>query len=186
MAHLRPYPSTVADFLALLDGVPWFVHVGKPHPRDPVVRRIRSWEEWRGDEWDAVGIYSQFWRDRLEVEARRMGREEEATQAFASVRDHVLDLASLRLRGELPECLDPVRAKDSAVLFASWWSAIVAGHVASGLPVPEPLVDLWRWYAEGHWPCGFPYSRQDAWRPPALNWRPEDEPWRDMPTLTVF
>jgi hypothetical protein len=81
--------------------------------------------------------------------------------------------------------LDNYDARESAVNLAAWWSGIVAAYVYLKRPVPEPLGALWRWFVDGHWPSGFPYTSK-TWRPPGRNWRPDEEPWRNLPPLVVL
>src|SRR5437764_15202007 len=63
----------VLQFLVLLERVPWFLNLGKPHRWDPEVARIHSWEEWPGPErgfGDWFGRWPAVVREHLEAIAR--------------------------------------------------------------------------------------------------------------------
>jgi hypothetical protein len=50
---------------------------------------------------------------------------------------------------------DAWHAPTQCVWDAACWTALVACVLACGWAVPEDLVEVWNWYAAGHWPSGF-------------------------------
>ena len=67
-----PRRLDLAEFLALLHRVPWFAHLGQPHPRDVRAERIDSWDGWGGPEslmGASVGIEQSAWQDAIEEAA---------------------------------------------------------------------------------------------------------------------
>src|SRR6266704_3395612 len=50
---------------------------------------------------------------------------------------------------------DAWHAPTQCVWDAAYWTALVACVLACGWAVPDDLVEVWNWYADGHWPSGF-------------------------------
>src|SRR4051812_494611 len=90
-ATIAPDPGRLLD---LLESVPWFTNLGKPHPRDAEVARIRSWDEWPGAE-GGLGYWFGRWPASLReaIEADEIRRRAELKELWDRVYALVLDRA---------------------------------------------------------------------------------------------
>ncbi len=160
---------TIADnaisFIALLRDIPWFMNLGKPHPRDHQVVRIWDWKEWPGPE----GAHGQ-WFGQLHplVQARLLaahpGREQEFNGTFNMIRETVEALAIPNVPAyEADE--DAWHGPTACVWGAGFLAALVGCHILLKEPVPATIADEWAWLADGHWACDYA----------------EDNPYRDEP-----
>jgi hypothetical protein len=149
-------PRTIAAdlpaFEALLAGLPWLRHLGKPHPCDPEVTRIHDWDEWHGPEGgygDWFGRYPAMVRDQIEADYPDRGAELVAT--WDRIEESVLGLAGPSLPGFGEG--DAWHGPTACVYDAAYSAALVGWHVLLGRPLPDPIADRWGWLADGHWPC---------------------------------
>src|SRR5436190_1308713 len=92
-------PKEIAEdvpaFLAILDGVPWFLNLGKPHRWDGEVLRIHSWDEWPGPE-QGYGDWYGRWPAviREAIEASERDRADELEALWKKVHSLVFELAA--------------------------------------------------------------------------------------------
>jgi hypothetical protein len=152
-------PTTIAPdvprYIALLESVPWFANLGRPHPRDAEVTRIHSWNEWPGPERGNV-----FWFGRWLSFVQETIEREEAPRRneLKEVWDRAYALVLARAIRNVPE-YDPEEdawhGPTMCVHFAAYTAALIAWHIALGRPLPRMIAEEWRWYADGHWPCDF-------------------------------
>jgi hypothetical protein len=148
-----------AEFERRLRTVVWFANLGKPSRWDNGCVRIFGWDQWPGPEHPPVTAAA------------------EAGQAihdaiFAAVFAAVSTLAAQELRGRFDrvralvlqqartavpydDAQDAWHAPTQCVWDAAWWTGLVACVLACGWSVPDDLVEVWNWYAAGHWPSGF-------------------------------
>jgi hypothetical protein len=132
----------------------WFAHLGEPSPWDGGCVRMGAWDQWPGPE-NALG----------EAFAQASGDLRDGIFAACSpaagdlqVRfDRVHALVMSRAGAAVP--FDPEQdawhAPTQCVWDAAWVAALIACVLACSRPVPDDLVELWNWYAAGHWPSGF-------------------------------
>lgn len=174
-------PRAIADdmpsFEALCVGVPWMANLGKPHPRDVEVRRIRDFAESPGPErglGDWFGRYPAVVRER--IEADYPGHRDELSRAWDRVERSVIDAASANVpgAGEGGSWHGPT----ACVYQAGFTAALVGWPVLLGRPVPDPIKEEWSWLVAGHWPCDY------AEEPPGFG----DESFVDVPVgmLVVY
>jgi hypothetical protein len=153
-----PRGLTVAHFRALLGRVPWFAHLGKPHPRDESVERIDDWSDWRGPEstgGGAIGPEQSLWHEEL-LKADRSKRarikklwDEVTSECFRAV----AKVFQEDLSG------DPWDGPSNAAGHAAWVAATIACSLELAHPIPRNALRQWAWFARGHWPCM--YSEDD-------------------------
>jgi hypothetical protein len=145
----------IPQFLALLEQVPWFRNLGKPHRWDREVVRIYSWKEWPGPEagfGDWFGRWPAFVREA--IEASEPARRAELATLGGQVYALVLDRAAPNVPLFDPD-QDAWYGPTACVHQAAYIAALVACHILLGRPIPEMIIGEWRWFAEGHWPCDF-------------------------------
>jgi hypothetical protein len=70
-------------------------------------------------------------------------------------RVHALVLQQARTAVPYADDQDAWHAPTQCVWDAAYWTALVACVLACRWPVPDDLVEVWNWYAAGHWPSGF-------------------------------
>jgi hypothetical protein len=150
-----PGVTSVNAFIDRLKAVRWFANVGRPQRRDVSVFRIHGWEEWPGPENGSVlekGLRYQGWHDYLYAAIRTYGLRE-VEELWEQVRDMTVELA----RGAVP--FDPEAdawvPTSQCVHDAAFCAALIACYLKMGWPSPAELVEDWRWYEAGHWPCGY-------------------------------
>jgi hypothetical protein len=143
------------QFLGLLERVPWFLNLGKPHRRDDEVARIHGWEEWHGPEHgygDWFGRWPAVVREHIEASARDRRSELDALW------ERVHALVFERAVPNVP-LFDPDRdawyGPTTCVWLAAYISSLVAWHILLVRPIPPMIAESWDWYSEGHWPCDF-------------------------------
>lgn len=147
-AAVLAYPQrTVEDFIELLDVIPWFANVGRPHQSDATVRRVRDWADWRGPErenderagtphdWHA---FDERLDDALFERARDIARE----RGGAAIPGYDPD----------EDAYDPRMAASQT---AGFWAGVIVCHVHEGRLRPAECIPEWLWLVDGHWPCGY-------------------------------
>lgn len=171
-----PRPLDLAGFLALLPRVPWFAHLGQPHPRDDRAERIDSWRGWGGPEslmGDLVGVEQSAWRDAIEeaagpererVKGGWMPRVAEFWNLAVRCFDRAREEEKARLAaagGDEDEGYyqsigdDPWHGPTNATGCAAWVATTIAFCLELGLPIPTNALRQWAWLARGHWACGY-------------------------------
>jgi hypothetical protein len=173
----RWFMQNLPVFEAALQGIPWFLNLGKPHPRDSEVRRIRSWDEWGGPErgyGDWFGRYPAVVRERIEAE--HSDRQAELDAVWARIEGFVFQAACGNVPGAGEG--DPWHGPTACVSQAGYTAALVGWHLLLGRDLPAPSAAEWTWLASGHWPCDY------AEPPPGYG----DESQIDIPAgkLVVF
>jgi hypothetical protein len=150
--------NSVDVFEQHLSEIPWLRSLGMP--LEPSVPRIRSWEDWPGEDVglvDALGEWQQSLHDRIIAEAGAYGDVLE--DAFVRIRDKVVNLAKGAVSYASKGAIGHVPTH--AVWGAAWTAGLVALCLATGRNMPAALDVQWEWYRKGHWPGaldGFPAS----------------------------
>ena len=145
----------VTGFIKGLDAIPWFLNLGKPHPRDNEVVRIHSWEGWPGPE-TRLGEWFARWHSviRERIEAEESGRRFELDALWKRVDQVVFQRAVANV-----PLYDPKEDAWHGPTLCLWCAAYTAGllswHHLLRRRIPERLVDEWHWFEDGHWPCNF-------------------------------
>jgi hypothetical protein len=150
-------PHTIAPslpaFEALLRGVPWFLNLGKPHPRDSEVVRVGTFDDCPGPAagyGDWFGRYPAVVRERVKAHA---GRRSKLAPVWNQVERSVIRAASANVPGAGEGDAD--HAPSRCMYDAGYIAALVAWHVLLSLPVPDPIAERWTWFADGHWACAY-------------------------------
>jgi hypothetical protein len=152
------------DFCNNLVTIPWLERLGQPHPRDRMVCRIHDWDLWLGPEDPAVALMmdvSVHWQEQLE---QAVGNPDVLRDHWNPIEARVLELAKPKVPYAVDQ--DPWYGPNAAVWSAAWTAALAGCWVwhYGGLAQPDEDVDpdhqwrlaeIWRWYADGHWPCSF-------------------------------
>jgi hypothetical protein len=144
----------VDAFRKLIDRVPWFENLGKPHPLDATVERIGDWEEWPGPEslgGSFMGPEGGRWQDDL-LALERPGLEA-IRSLWSSVENQALGRMPLEMDG------DPWDGPTAAGIFGAWAAATIDCCLLAGAPIPANALRQWAWFARGHWPSH--YSEDD-------------------------
>jgi hypothetical protein len=162
---MREVPgSTVGEFLAQLEAVPWFSNIGRPTPQDVGVKRMFAWEEWPGPEEPTIGELSfrhQALYDRIMAEAG------EQRPALAQLWDRIHVAVFRRATSAVPfdAKQDTWHRPTAAVWQAAWTAGLIGLCLKTGPPIPPELQEQWAWYARGHWPSGYTSARGAAGPP---------------------
>jgi hypothetical protein len=127
--------SNLPQFINSLTYIPWFRNLGKPHPNDRQVRRIRHGRDWPGPEEGA-------------------DRQPELDKTWARIEPLVLELAIVNLPNYDDEA-DAYHWPNACAWQASYNAALVGCHILLARPLPEPIADQWSWLIDGHWPCDY-------------------------------
>lgn len=154
------------QFIANLEQVPWFKHLGGPAIRDPEVFRIYDWQTWPGPEDPGATIQAQYhiqWREDL-FQAEPLPADDPLITLWTQIHDTVFDLA----RASVPyhDGQDAWYGPNAAVWQACWAAALVGCRLFKHGRLPEPEQSLsqwtlayeWSWFQEGHWPCCYFWS----------------------------
>jgi hypothetical protein len=154
-ADPKEFARDAPQFLGLLERIPWFLNLGKPHRRDDDVARIHGWEEWHGPErghGDWFGRWPAVVREHIEASASDRRSELDALW------ERVHALVFERAVPNVP-LFDPDRdawyGPTACVWHAAHISSLVAWHILLVRPISSMIAESWYWYSEGHWPCDF-------------------------------
>jgi hypothetical protein len=171
-----PRRLDLAGFLALLPRMPWFAHLGEPHPRDAWAERIDTWDGWGGPEslmGTCIGVEQSAWQDAIEEAA---GHERERVKEgwmprvgeFRNLAVRGFDLAAEEEKARLTAAGededegyydsigdDPWHGPTNATGCAAWVAITIAVCLELGLPIPTNAPRQWAWLALGHWACGY-------------------------------
>jgi hypothetical protein len=145
----------LAHFIASLSGTPWFLNLGKPHPRDSEVVRIMRWEEWPGPEqaWGHwLGRYQSIVREHIEADYH--SQRAELDELWDRIHGVVMTFASANVRLYDPAA-DSWYGPTACVWNAAYTACLVGWHLLLHRPIPERLAAEWAWYVDGHWPCDY-------------------------------
>ncbi|HTU18439.1 MAG TPA: WD40 repeat domain-containing protein [Gemmataceae bacterium] len=146
---------SVNGLIARLKKIHWFANVGKPNRHDPSIVRIRDWEEWPGPEDASVADHAaryQSWYDELFVAVRTYDLQE-VEKLWKQVEEMTFELA--RTAVPYDPMADAWIATSQCVHEAAFCAALIACYLKMKWPLPDELVEDWRWYESGHWPCGY-------------------------------
>ena len=146
-------PSSLSDYLARLDTVPWFSTIGTPIPESPGVPRISGWDEWPGPEDDNVSALAL----RQQAPLRRDHGRWLPNHLLKRTWDQIHEAVFRRVLLAVPydPAQDAWHAPSSAVWQAAWTAGLVGLCLAAGRSIPEDLQTQWQWFLRGHWPCGY-------------------------------
>jgi hypothetical protein len=159
-------PRTLARdlpaFEAFLREVPWLGNLGRPHAREAQAARIHDWDEWHGPEGgygDWFGRYPPVVREQLE--AQYPERATELAEVWDRIERVVIKVAGSGVPGFGEG--DAHNGPTSCVYQAGYTAALVACHVRLERPIPDPIVEEWMWFTEGHWPCDYAEEPPGCW-----------------------
>jgi hypothetical protein len=155
----------VAGFLAQLESIPWFSKIGQPIPASCGVKRISWWADWPGpedDSTDALCYRHQAIYDDIMADA---GHERERLVAlWDQIHALVHQLAAPMVPYDDQE--DVYYAPNVAVLNAAWTAGLIGILLYLKRKIPDDLQEQWRWYTQGHWPCGYAWvDSEDRYGP---------------------
>jgi hypothetical protein len=152
----QPFAAVgLAQFERRLLGVSWFASLGKPSRWDGGCVRIQGWDQWPGPEHppiEAAALAGQAIHDAVFA---AVGGSAAAGLHGTFDRVHALVLERARTAVPFDPDRDAWHAPTQCVWDAAYWAALVACVLACGWAVPQDLVEVWNWYAAGHWPSGF-------------------------------
>jgi len=145
----------LAEFECRVLTVSWFAKLGKPSRWDRGCVRIFHWDQWPGPEHPPVAAAAQAAQTIHDAVFAAVGPW--AAGALHGTFDRVHALVLERARTAVPFAgdQDAWHAPTQCVWDAAYWTALVACVLACGWAVPDDLVEVWNWYADGHWPSGF-------------------------------
>jgi hypothetical protein len=152
----QPFAAVgLAEFERRLRSVGWFGSLGTPSRWDGGCVRIVRWGQWPGPEHPPVEAAALAGQAIHDVVFAAVGPS--AAGELHGTFDRVHALVWERARTAVPfdADQDAWHAPTQCVWDAAYWTALVACVLACGWAVPEDLVEVWNWYAAGHWPSGF-------------------------------
>src|SRR5262249_42413320 len=129
-----PRGLTLEAFLALLDRIPWFANLGRPHDLDREVDRIAGWGDWGGPETrgaDAMNQEGVAWREALLAS----GPDPRAVEAVCEDADRRAWRA-IDARIDFETEGDPWHPPTAAVSGAAWFAGTLAGYIFAGESIP--------------------------------------------------
>jgi hypothetical protein len=156
---MKRNPADIATdtgaYLRLLQTVPWFRNLGKPHARDCETVRINRWEDWPGPE---AGYASWFgrWQSivREQIEVSEPARRSELDALWKRIERLVVERAALNVPLYDPH-EDTWYGPTACVWGAAYTACLVGWHVLLNRQLPERLAVEWEWFTDGHWPCDY-------------------------------
>lgn len=137
-----------------LDEVEWFAQLGEPSPWDGDCQRIFGWDQWPGPENAQGEAFDGALQEMHDLTfAHSPVPEAELWLVFdrTLMKVKALARAALGVEGE-GDSWDPPTA---CIWSAGYTAALIMCVLASGWSVPDDLVEIWNWYAAGHWPSSF-------------------------------
>ena len=145
----------VDAYFHMLETVPRFRNLGKPHPFDNAVVRIHSWEEWPGPE-RGFGYWFGRWQSvvREKIEEWEHVRPAELGALWKRIERFVVERAAANVPLYDPE-QDAWYGPTMCVWGAAFTSCLVGWHIRLNRCLPERLACEWEWYVSGHWPCDY-------------------------------
>lgn len=149
---LDPRTEEVDSFVEGLVRVPWFVNLGVVGPNDASVVRIHAFDDWPGPEDPTAELMAdRFVRWSEELEEAPVTPELRELERL--VDERVVSRASWNVDFDPSE--DPYHAPSACVMHASVVATLVTRYLFVDEMLPDELVDLWLWFARGHWPCAY-------------------------------
>ncbi len=142
--------TRVAKFLNTLEDIPWFANIGKPLPEGSTSKRIHSWDEWPGPEEPSVAEVGDATSDIFE-ELTQGEDSDQLSKLHRRIRNSVVRIAKHRVPFDEDE--DTWHAPNAAVCEAGWVAGLIGLFLWLNRPVPPGLVEEWKWFVAGHWPC---------------------------------
>ncbi len=143
-------------YLRLLESVPWFQNLGKPHPRDSEEVRIHSWEEWPGPEQgygDWFGRWQSVVQERMAASVPP-AEQGELTALWKRIERLVLERAATNVPLYDPK-QDAWYGPTRCVWGAAYTACLVGWHILLNRRLPERLATEWELFRDGHWPCDY-------------------------------
>ncbi len=144
----------VTNFVAQLEGIPWFAHVGTPLQSRTAIQRMSRWDQWPGPE-DPCTSELPYRQQALHDEL--MGASAPLNHALSELWDTiqatVLTSAAKNVPYKTNE--DAWYGPNVAVWHAAWTAGLVGLCLFLKRPVPEEVQEQWKWFVQGHWPYGW-------------------------------
>jgi hypothetical protein len=144
----------LSDFLNRLERVPWFENIGKPVGPNVKVQQIFSWEEWPGPE-ESRCIELCLRQQSLYDEIFSTASDISAQLADLWERIHAIVFRDAISKVPYDADQDTWHGPTAAVWHAAWTAGLMGLCLFLGRPIPSELHQQWKWFAEGHWPCGW-------------------------------
>ena len=146
--------DSISSFIAELESIPWFEHLGDPMPPGADVKALKDWDDWPGPEDLYVAEFcerQQRLYDNLLADA---GDDAPAIEShWESIHATVIPAAAQRVPFD-PDA-DSWHPPTAAVWQAAWTAGLVGWCLLLNRKIPEELDDAWQWYKRGRWPCGY-------------------------------
>lgn len=152
--HTSDRDRLLTDFLQLIDTIPWFSRTGIPDDQQNGAVFMTEWEQWPGPDdagvqrihHDQQALYDQIMSEGVD-QLRVLTTTWEAVQAT------VLRVASSFVAFD-PDA-DAWHAPTTAVWQAAWTAGLICLCLYLRKPIPDDLMEQWRWFLAGHWPAGY-------------------------------
>jgi hypothetical protein len=153
-AQYDPRRVNADQFLDVLPSVPWFLHLGEPHPCDQEVVRIHGWDECPSPE--SRGMLSLLnehsaWQD--EVFSRYQGERAEIEGYWERIAFLVWEKATPRV--DYIDGSENDYPPNAAVEMAMWVAASISCCRLAGLKISPNMLRQWGWYVHGRWPLSY-------------------------------
>jgi hypothetical protein len=152
-AQFDPRRADADSFRVMVEAIPWFTRLGKPHRSDRAVIRVRSWEECPF--LDASGRMSMTsehsdWQEQI---AERGIDQDEFLKYWCQIGGAGIYQAGERIGSDSERDVDyPPNAAEGA---AAWVAAAIGCFVRLGQEIPRNALRQWVWYARGHFPAAY-------------------------------
>jgi hypothetical protein len=141
-----PELASCDAFQMFVGQVGWFTRLGQV---EDGVASIPDWESWPGPEDRRV---ESIHTAQGEMHSRVV---RDGDQQLKVLWDHVVERVVESAKASVPFHAesDAWHAPTSAVYHAAWTAALIAVHLRGGIRVPQDLIEQWKWFRAGHWPC---------------------------------
>ncbi len=142
--------SDIDEFRRALARVPWFSSPGAPVSGAIC---IEDWDDWPGPEDRSVVSIHLAHQACFDSFFAETGDKEGLKTLWKAVLSEVMDAA--RHTVPFDETEDSWHGPTTAVWQAGWTAALVALHLEVQREMPADLLEQWKWFCAGRWPCAW-------------------------------
>jgi hypothetical protein len=145
--------QSISEFLNHLEKVPWFQNIDKETAPNESVQRIRRWEEWPGPEKSFLVELSCSQQDLYDEIISGAGHQ---STDLIKLWDHIHAVVFRNASSKIPydDNRDTWFGPTAAVWQAAWTAGLIGLCLYLRRPLPTDLLEQWKWFLNGHWPCG--------------------------------